>query len=214
MRRGNAGGWWDVNPAGSSTSSEGVTRSHAYQLPTASTNGLATLDSLVATGYRCGVRHGGRVGGSLRPGGGAHPDSRAQRHRPGSDLDCVLERRHHRTRSAWRRESGRRHTQRCSPPRAAGCARGRRPRVLQPWWVLSHRCGSCGVEQREWRLHPGGLHDYPAVRQERLPVAGEVTAAQSQGTRALGQARDHREQGSDPGRLPQHRVLRAWRLRN
>ena len=60
----------------------------------------------------------------------------------------------------------------------------------------------------------GGVHDHPAVRQELLPHPGPDPDPQGQGADHLAQDRPAEVQVRDPGRLPQHHLLRPRRLRH
>ena len=69
------------------------------------------------------------------------------------------------------------------------------------------------VQQRARRLDAGRLHDHPAVRQGPLPVAGAHHHPQGEGGVRLAEDPAAGVQGRDPPGLPQHHLLRSWRLR-
>ena len=83
-------------------------------------------------------------------------------------------------------------------------ARRRRPR--------RHRRGRMGRHPQHG-LDPGWLDDHPAVRQERLPHRRAHAVPQDEGGGAGGEARAEVLQAGDPRALPQHHLLRPWRLR-
>ncbi len=100
----------------------------------------------------------------------------------------------------------------------AGARPGRGDRRRGPRFLLrarhldqGHRAG--GGQRRPGRLHPGWFHHHPAVRQERLPQLRPDAEPQAQGAGDLAQAEPGVLQGPDPGELPQHHLLRPWRLR-
>src|SRR5579862_1228871 len=71
------------------------------------------------------------------------------------------------------------------------------------------RDGACGLGGRHApRCGPGGLDDHPAVRQERLPDEPEVDRPQARRGCARVAAGAEMDEGPDPERVPQYRVLR------
>ena len=70
-----------------------------------------------------------------------------------------------------------------------------------------------GVLQRSGQLHPGRVHDHPAVRQDPLPDPGAHPLPQGQGGVPLAQGAEGEVEVGDPRGLPQHHLLRPRRVR-
>ena len=69
------------------------------------------------------------------------------------------------------------------------------------------------VLQRPGQLHPGRLDDHPAVRQDPLPQPGTDAVPQGQGGVPLPEGAAAAVQVGDPRGLPEHHLLRSWRVR-
>ena len=88
--------------------------------------------------------------------------------------------------------------------------RDRGPALLQAQGrrLPGHRARAVGGRARAAR-RPGRLHDHPAVRQERAARAAEpLDLPEAEGGGARLPARAQVDQGQDPHRVPEHRLLR------
>ena len=101
------------------------------------------------------------------------------------------------------------------PRRHEGGHRGRRGRALlrAPRRRLPRRRARHAREPARRQRRAGRLHHHRAVRQERLHRRRAHLHAQDPRGGARLAARGQVEQGPDPHRVPQHRVLRRRRLR-